>query len=104
MHLILDRWAAKILEEPAPIQQRGYQSYVVLSLCRILYTLQFGVVVSKAVAARLAQAKLGERWAPLIERAWAGRHHPGTEPSLVDVNDTLDFIRFTLERASHNQF
>lgn len=98
MRTILTGWAAKILDEPAQMKSRGYQSYTVLSLCRILYTLQFGAVVSKPVAARWAQETLGLNWAPLIERAWEGRHNPGIEASVEDVNGTLDFIRFALER------
>lgn len=96
---ILHGWAAKILDDPAQVKRRGYQSYTVLSLCRILYTLEYGTVVSKRVAARWAQETLGERWVPLIERTWAGRHNPRSEASSDDVNGTLEFIRYALERS-----
>ncbi|MCJ7583550.1 MAG: DUF4111 domain-containing protein [Anaerolineales bacterium] len=52
---ILQGWAAQILDTPAEIDSRGYQSYTVLTLCRILYTLQNSSVASKPVAARWAQ-------------------------------------------------
>ncbi len=94
----LNGWATHILDEPTQINQRGYQSYVVLSLCRILYTLEHGTVVSKRVAAHWAQANLDARWNPLIERTWEGRHNPGSPASVEEVNETLAFIRFTLER------
>jgi hypothetical protein len=42
-----------------------YQAYAILTMCRALYTLQHGTVVSKSVAARWAQEVLGERWAAL---------------------------------------
>jgi hypothetical protein len=96
---ILPGWATQILQEPAQIKDRGYQSYTVLSLCRVLYTLHYGTVVSKSIAAHWAQVTLGERWAPLIERTWAGRHNPGLDASSEDVNGTLEFIRYTLERS-----
>jgi hypothetical protein len=96
---MLPGWAAQILHEPAQIKYRGYQSYTVLSLCRVLYTLQYGTVVSKPVAARWAQKALDERWAPLIERTWEGRHNPGSEASSDDVAGTLEFIQYTLERS-----
>jgi len=96
---ILHGWAAQILDDPAQMNRRGYQSYTVLSLCRILYTLQYGTVVSKPVAARWAQETLGERWVPLIERTWAGRRNPRSEASSEDVNGTLEFIRYILERS-----
>jgi len=74
---------------------QGLHSYAVLTMCRALYTLQHGAVVSKPVAARWAQAALGERWAALIERASAWR--PGAQSDHLD--ETLDFIRYTLERG-----
>jgi hypothetical protein len=56
---MLPEWAARILREPELLTYRGYQSYIVLSLCRVLATLHFGTVVSKLVAARWAQDTLG---------------------------------------------
>ena len=99
MLTLLPGWASQILREPAQIKYRGYQSYTVLSLCRALYTLQYGTVVSKPVAAHWAQATLSERWAPLIERTWMGRHNPDSEASSENVNETLEFIRYALERS-----
>jgi len=94
---LLHGWATQILDNPNKINSRGYQSYVVLSLCRILYTLQFSDVVSKPFAARWAKVTLGGPWVSLIERAWIGRHHPQLAAERDDINETLDFIRFTLE-------
>jgi hypothetical protein len=99
MLAIVQGWAAQILHESAQMKYRGYQSYTVLSLCRVLYTLHYGTVVSKPVAARWAQTTLDERWVALIERAWVGRQHPQLEAPSDDVNGTLDFIRYTLERS-----
>jgi len=46
-------WVSPMLYDPKEILRRGYpSSYIVLTLCRILYTLQFGDVVSKPKAAR----------------------------------------------------
>ena len=99
MLTLLPGWASQILREPTQIKYRGYQSYTVLSLCRALYTLQYGTVVSKPVAAHWAQATLSERWAPLIERTWMGRHNPDSEASSENVNETLEFIHYALERS-----
>src|SRR5206468_6240914 len=46
-----------------------YRSYAVLTMCRMRYTLQYGVVVSKPMAARWAQAAPDSRWTALIEAA-----------------------------------
>ena len=96
---MLPGWAGSILDTPARIQSRGYQSYIVLSLCRVLYTLQHGTVTSKPAAARWAQETLGGAWAPLIERAWVGRHGPDGAAAADDVNETLAFIRYTMARS-----
>ena len=96
---ILHGWAEQILEQPSLMKDRGYQSYIVLTLCRILYTLEFGSTASKPVAAHWAQGTLGLPWVDLIERAWIGRHNPEEELSQSDVNGTLDFIRYTLEHS-----
>jgi len=95
----LHGWATHLLNDPAQISNRGYQSYTVLTLCRILYTLEHAVVVSKSVAARWVQERTGERWTPLIERAWVGRHNPQWEAQAEDVGGTLDMIRYALART-----
>lgn len=94
---ILHGWATQILNNPNLINSRGYQSYVVLSLCRILYTLQFGDVGSKPFAVRWAKETLGDQWVSLIDRAWIGRHTPQSRAESDDINGTLGYIRFTLE-------
>ena len=96
MSALLDGWVTPILDDPAEINNRGYQSYTVLTLCRILYTLQNGSVASKPVAARWAQETLDERWIPSIDRAWVGRQSPSLKAEADDVDETLEFIRYTL--------
>lgn len=96
---MLPVWTAPLLENSALLQARGEQSYIVLSLCRVLYTMRYGRVVSKPVAAQWAQATFGEVWKPLIERALTGRRHPDGEASSDDVQRTLAFIHTTLEHS-----
>ena len=98
MQKVLLGWAASFLDNPAPLKSRGYQSYTVLTLCRILYTLQNGTVVSKPVAAEWAQETIGPQWTPLIERAWEGRHHSDGEAPSEDIISTLELIRYALDR------
>ncbi|HLE89510.1 MAG TPA: aminoglycoside adenylyltransferase domain-containing protein, partial [Anaerolineales bacterium] len=94
---VLPLWAKPILDDPLQIKSRGYQSFVVLSLCRMLYTLQYGTIISKPVAAQWGQNTLGKQWTPLIKRAWLGRHNPGLDAQPEDMDGTLKFIRYTLE-------
>ena len=86
----LRAWHAPMLADPWRLESRGYQSYTVLTLCRMLYTLRTGQVTSKPAAARWAQAELGERWAPLIERALANRHGPYPPADAEDVRQTQE--------------
>ena len=97
MRVLLHGWGAHFLEHPELLAGRGYQSYVVLSLSRLLYTLQSGEVVSKFAAAGWAKESLGEKWSGLIERAWTGRHHADLPAEVWDVVLTLDFIRHAFE-------
>ena len=93
---ILREWWAPMLDQPDHrLHGSEYQAYAAFTMCRALYTLQHGAVVSKPVAARWAQAALGERWAALIERAVAWPRDPQPDR----LAETLDFIRYTLERG-----
>jgi hypothetical protein len=94
MLYIITEWAAPMILEPGQLKTQGYQSYTVLSLCRILYTLQHGEVASKRVAARWAQEAFGERWAQVIENAWVGRRNPDRPASPEQIRETLGFIRY----------
>jgi hypothetical protein len=96
----LHNWATQILNNPDEIAHQGYQSYTVLSLCRIMYTLEFGDIVSKRKAATWVKETQGEVWNELIDRAWTGRHHPQLPASTEDVNQTLGLIRYALDKAS----
>jgi predicted nucleotidyltransferase len=93
---VLPLWANPILEDPSKINKRGYQSFFVLSLCRMLYTLQYGEIVSKPVAAKWAKENL-RHWNELVERAWIGRQHPDLDAQTEDIHGTLELIRYTLE-------
>ncbi len=97
---ILNGWIKGFLDDPRILESRGYQSYTILTLCRILHTYKHGTIVSKSVAAGWAKGNLDDRWMPLIERAWAGRQNPGMKSDPEDLNGTLGFIRYALERIS----
>jgi hypothetical protein len=96
MRPLLNGWAAHILHNPQEMKKRGYQSYIVLSLCRILYTLQYGDVVSKPTAAGWVKKYWGGRWEGLINRAWEGRHNPQQPAEKDDIEQTQALIRYAL--------
>ena len=91
---ILHEWWAPMLIDPAWLRDGEYQAFAVLSMCRALYTLDCGEIVSKPVAARWAQNTLDEHWTTLIEQAVVWHHAMPWNY----LNETLDLIRYTLER------
>lgn len=97
---ILNSWIKGFLDGSRMLESRGYQSYTVLTLCRILHTYKHGIIVSKPVAAGWAKRTLGKEWSPLIERAWIGRQSPGMKADPEDLKGTLKFIRYTMEKTS----
>jgi predicted nucleotidyltransferase len=90
----LREWWKPMLDHTARLDSSEYQSYAVLSMCRALYTLEHGAIASKPVSAHWAQQKFGEPWPSLIDLAldW----QPDTQLNIK--NNTLNFIRFTLEQ------
>jgi hypothetical protein len=95
---ILPRWAEGLLADPSFLQMHDYQCYVVLSVCRILYTVRHGEVVPKVTSANWVKKSLPERWGPLIERAWIERMASKGQAPLEDIQSTLDFLRYALEQ------
>ena len=91
MRGVLAVWAARDMDDPAR-REPEYQVYAVLTMCRILYTLRFGEVVSKPAAARWAMGVVDGRFTPLIERANAWQMGRPFDK----LDETRDFIRYTL--------
>jgi hypothetical protein len=92
-------WAEPLLQEPQRIGSHGYQAYIVLTLCRMMYTLQKGVLASKKEAADWASETLGEPWNGLIERAWKGRAAPQGSIPPEDLRGTLAMIDYLIDWA-----
>ena len=96
----LREWWSPMLDNPARLQSSEYQAYAALTMCRALYTLQHGTVVSKPAAAQWAHEMLGKQWKALVE--WALMWPP--DPESDNMNETLNFIKFTLERSQQFEY
>ncbi|MCA1668851.1 MAG: DUF4111 domain-containing protein [Thermomicrobia bacterium] len=98
---LMDTWWGPMRHDTSRLELHhiGYQPYAVLTMCRILYTLKYGEVVSKPVAARWTQEVLGERWTGLIERALAWRKDRRGTLASDDLHETLDLIAYTHDRC-----
>ncbi len=100
----LQTWLDPMATKQEPLTHVWYQSYVILTVCRVLYTIARGDVASKRRAADWAKGVLDARWAEVIELAWADRADLAiktqlrTDPKRRDA--TADFIRYALTWAS----
>ena len=94
---VLTGWWARVLNNPGlKLDSQGYRTYAVLTMCRMLYTLKYGTVVSKSVASRWAQEMIGEPRAAVIGRALASEH--SAQP--ISLDETVDLIRYTVESGN----
>ncbi len=92
---VLHEWWQPMLNNPAWIRNREYEAYATLTMCRALYALEYGDIVSKPAAGRWALQTLDGRWGELIDRAlmWP------QEPQSNRVSETMELIRYTIEQA-----
>ncbi len=95
---VLPLWVEPILADPSQINKRGYQSFIVLSLCRMLYTLRHGKILSKPTAAKWALENLDPKWSTLIESAVIGRQNSNLDADPKDLQETQNMMRHTLEQ------
>ena len=98
---LADLWLTPLRQKPQPLQHRGPLTYTVLTLCRMLYTLRWGVVPSKPQAARWAEQVQEGRWSPLIERALAWRKAPAPQDPVRDDErrDALALLAYTMDQC-----
>jgi len=85
------------IENTAVMRRREYQAYVILTICRALYTCRLGKFVSKKQAALWAEKELPE-WSSLIRRALVWRNAWKDEHVDHDVAlpETMRFVHFAL--------
>lgn len=76
-----------------------YQSYLVLNLCRILYTVICGSTASKKTSAEWVKKNMSPEWINLIEAAEKWKY--GDEINLQ--NETVSFIRFTVDKIKQTK-
>ena len=84
-------WGKQILANRKQFENRFYQSFIVLSFCRMLHDLQKGEISSKRKGAEWAKKNLDQSWVDLIDRTWTGRPNPAV--SVRQPADPDDFAR-----------
>jgi len=96
---IMKEWWKPMLHNPAWLDERGpeYKVYTVVSMCRVLYTLEHKEIASKPVSARWAIQQVNEAQRQQIEDALAWRY--GMEWSHT-LDEALNLIRLADERCT----
>ncbi len=102
----LQSWWQPMLTNHYRLPEDEYQVYAVLTMCRMLYTLRFGDVVSKPAGVKWALgaadgpfdmrppvAAQGRRFTSLIQQANAWQNGMPFDK----LDETIEFIRYTLE-------
>ncbi|MBM3209558.1 DUF4111 domain-containing protein [Candidatus Shapirobacteria bacterium] len=88
----LQNWWLPQLKGNSRLKKDDYQVYAILTMCRAIYTIDKGDVVSKSRAASYAQGVLDKRWAPLIDKALSWK----IGNKFNHLEETLNFIRYAL--------
>ncbi len=88
---LFQEWKPKI-NDLEWLNNSHYQSYLVLNLCRILYTVICGYTGTKKVSAEWVKDKF-EAWRNLIETAKGWKY--GKKMSMK--NESINFIKFVIE-------
>jgi len=91
-HILSTSWVQHV-DGPDWMRPRKYQAFTVLTMCRVWYVLERGIVVSKPRAATWAQEALDPHWKPLIR--WAILHRDDPQPG--DMKEVLRFLRYTID-------
>jgi len=95
VRLLKESWAQH-LNGSDWMKPAKYQAFTVLTMCRALYALEHGEVVTKPRAAAWAMASLDRRWVPLISDALANRSNPERR----ELTGTLELLRWTIQQAA----
>jgi RimJ/RimL family protein N-acetyltransferase/predicted nucleotidyltransferase len=100
------RWAMREWADWLPHNDlsRRAQSLLVLTVCRMLYTVEFARVSTKREAGEWALRALDLRWSSLIQDALDDRPDPWTkvhEPAVQEASDrTLAFFDFAMKKTA----
>lgn len=99
----ITNWGQEILDDPALYNNRFYQSFIVLSYCRMLHDLHTGYAGSKREGAEWAKSALDPSWSELIDGSWDGRPNPARKvqqpADLQDFENTLKLVEYVMNES-----
>ena len=88
---LFQEWEPKIRDYEW-LDNSHYQSYLVLNLCRILYTVMEGTAATKTESAGWVKKKFGLPWSRLIEDAQSWNY----SKEMASRDEAIAFIKFTI--------
>lgn len=96
---IMKEWWEPMLRNPAWLDERGpeYKVYAVVSMCRVLYTLEHKEIASKPVSARWAIQQVEEAQRQQIEDALVWKYGMKWNHTL---DEALGLIQYVMERSA----
>ena len=93
---LINGWWTYLVNETSELRRHDYQAFAILSMCRVLYTLETGTIASKAVSAQWAKENLDIKWKTVIDTALSWGE--GVELNLEE--NAAELVRFTIARAN----
>jgi len=84
----------KHVSGPKWMERRLYQAFTILTMCRALYALEFGEIISKQKAFVWAKANLDKKWRKLID--WAIEKRADNKKDKRALVKTLEFLKFVV--------
>ncbi|MBI3176321.1 MAG: DUF4111 domain-containing protein [Chloroflexi bacterium] len=96
---IMNEWWEPMLHNPAWLDERGpeYKVYAVVSMCRVMYTLEHKEIASKPTSARWAIQQVDETQRQQIEDALVWKY--GVEWNHT-LEEALELIQYTVDRSA----
>lgn len=91
---LFQEWEPKVTDLTW-LNNSHYQSYFVLNLCRILYTIFCNKAGTKKEAARWVKSEFGSQWINLIETAESWEYGK----KMAMRNEAIHFIKFVIDKV-----
>jgi hypothetical protein len=100
---VIINWGDEILTRPDNYNNHFYQTFIVLSYCRMLHDLKAGTLNSKRTGAEWAKQNLAPSWSALIDKTWDGRPNPSQSiqrpADPADFENTLKFVAYIIRES-----
>jgi hypothetical protein len=93
-------WLTPYVEDPASLHLEA-RAFVVLTACRMLYTLETGEIAPKPLAGAWARDRLDGAWTALIDSTLRWRKHH-TDDASISLPDTIALIRFVQKQVAES--